>query len=222
MKKWTYNGSYDIADRIKFLKQNYNAIPFFNRAGVKIGRFISTWGSGISSDTYALYFEIPNREFTECSIVIDNIWGTFAQHDELVLNDTRYEDKIKSEGGVLETFFRQLALLENSITFAISNDSHKIEGGYAYEKYPTDYAYILPTISNLRMRNSPALTGEVVGFMQNRMYQIIRIGERAEIDGITGNWILIKPYPGNSLSWVFSGYTRKATEQEIANYYDGS
>jgi hypothetical protein len=58
--------------------------------------------------------------------------------------------------------------------------------------------------------------------MKNEIYQIIIVGNELEIDGIKGNWILIKPGLGNNLTWVFSGYTRSATEEEIYSYFEGS
>jgi hypothetical protein len=215
MEKYTYYGSYGIADRIKYLKRNYSNMPFFNKNNIKMSKLVSDWPSGVTSDTYGLYFTLLNSDFNECSIIIDNIWGAFAQNEKLVWDDNNYKNKIKNEGGKLEELFQKLEFIENSITYTISNSSNKINNGYTYQKYPADYSYILPTINNLRMRNSPALTGEFSGFMKNSIYMIIRIGENVEIDGISGNWIMIKPAGGNSLSWVFSGYTRKATEQEI-------
>jgi hypothetical protein len=222
MRKGVYYAKYNIADQVTYLKKNYVERPFTNKNKVKLSRFVSDWASGMTSDYYGLYFMLPGTEFTECIISINNIWGTFSKNYKLAFDDVTYSRKYMLEGGMLEKFFQLLNLLEESITFDISSNSTSIVNGYAYEKYNTDYSYVIPTTSNLRMRNSPSLTGEVIGYMADSLYQIIVFGEASEVDNIKGNWILLKPYNGNSLAWVFNGYTRKATEEEIEGYFTGS
>ena len=97
MKKGIYYGAYGIADRIKYLKQNYNDKPFINKNNVKIGKFVSYWPSGRTSDTYGLFFTIPNVDFNECSVIVNNIWSTFSLNEKLEWNDKDYKDKIKRE-----------------------------------------------------------------------------------------------------------------------------
>jgi hypothetical protein len=218
-----YSNNYSMADEIKYLMPNYIDIPLFNKNNVKYSKFISDWPSGRTSDYYGLYFQIPNNEFSECIISIYNIWGSFATSQRLKFgNNPDYKEKYMKEGGKLQSIFQLLELFENSITFSISKNILKIANGYSYEKYKSDYSFILPTINNLEMRKEPSLNSEVLGYMSNRIYQIIIMGNESEIDGIKGNWILIKPPIGNNLRWVFSGYTRKATEEEINKYFEGS
>ena len=216
-----YYSNYNMADEIKFLKQNYTDSPFINENNVQLSRFVSDWASGATSDYYGLYFKLPNDEFSECVVSVYNVWGTFSKNQKLDLNDKNYRTKYEKEGGKLKDFFQLLEIMEKSISFTVSDSEIKITGGYHYEKYKTDNSFITPTIDNLRMRNTPSLKGEVTGYMANTVYRTVIIGEEAETDGIKGNWIMIRPYYGNVLSWVFSGYTRKLTEQELADYFDG-
>ena len=220
MNTGIYYSNYNIADQIKYLIPNYNEIPIYNNNNIKYSKFVSYWPSGVTSDYYGLYFQIPNDDFSECIISINNIWGSFGDIRNLILgNNHDYREKYILEGGNLKDLFELLAIMENSITFNISNNAIKITNGFSYEKYETDYSYIISTIDNARMRNEPFLEGEILGNMENKLYQIIIIGDEIEIDGIIGNWLLIKPASiGNSLSWVFSEHTRQATEEEI-NYY---
>lgn len=220
METGTYYASYNIADQIKDLKQNFIHMPLFNKNNVKYSKFVSDWPSGRTSDYYGLYFQMPNNDFSECIISINNIWYSFAKNQRLQIgNNLDYKELYMKEGGKLQAIFQLLELFENSITFSISNNAAKIDN---YEKYESDYSYIIPTIRNLRMRREPSLNSEVLGYMLNKIYQVIIIGDEAVIDGIKGNWILIRPAIGNDLSWVFSGYTRKATEEEIDYYFEGS
>jgi len=209
------SSSYKSQNQIIYLKENYINDPLINKKNIKIGRFISRWGTSWTSDYYGLYFKLPNDEFDECIISIDNIWGTFAKIETL---DENYKENIIKEGGILEKIFQDLELMENSITFTLSEDSIKIENGNAGEENITD-EYIFPAIENLRMRNQPLLTGEVLGYMKNEMYRVVVIGERVKIDGIEGNWIMIIPWHGNDVSWVFSGFTRIATKDELDSYF---
>jgi hypothetical protein len=220
MKITTYHPNYAGSPAIKYLKQNYIENPFINKNNVKISRFVSNWASDISSDYYGLYFTLPDSEFNECIIDIYNIWGTFGKIQELGHNDKDYKIKYMNEGGKLEEIFRGLELLEDSITFTISDNSKKVVNGFA-SKEIIDDPYILPTIIGLRMRARPSLDGDILGYMENSLYRIIIIGDNMEIDGIKGNWIMIRPFNGNSVSWVFSGYTRKATSDEIGDYFGG-
>lgn len=218
MRRGTYYANYNIASQINYLKQNYRTSPLKNSNGLQYAKLVSLWPSGMSSDYYGLYFLLPNSEFNECILSIYNAWDALAVDQKLVWNDNNYKTKYISDGGKLREFFELLETLEESIDFKNSDGYTSITNGYAYEKYTTDYSYIFPAISNLRMRSSPSLTGEILGYMENRMYQVIIIGEEAEIDGIRGNWLMIKPYLRPALSWVFSGYTRKATDAEIEGY----
>jgi hypothetical protein len=206
---------YKSRNQINYLKENYIKVPFTNKNQVKIGKFFSGWGTDWSSDYYGLYFTLPNNEFDECVISIFNIWGTFAKSETI---DENYKEEIKKTGGNLEKIFNDLELMENSIKYKLSEKSIKIENGNVGDQIIDD-KYIFPTIDNLRIRSQPSLNGEVLGYMKKEMYQIIVIGEEAEIGGIKGNWLLIKPCFENSASWVFSGYTRKATENELDRYF---
>jgi len=176
----TYISKYNIADQLKFLKQNYS----------------------------------------ECIISIYNIWYSFAKNQQLEMdNNPDYKEKYMLKGGSLKNIFQLLEILEESLSFTISNNTIKIINGYNYKKYNSDDSFICPTIKNLRMRREPSLNSEVLGYMSDTLYEIIIIGNEINIDGIKGNWILIKPENKNNLSWVFSGYTRKATEEEIFNHF---
>jgi len=209
--------SYMSKNQIKYLKENYINESFINKNKIKISRYVSIWGTSSTSDYYGLYFKLLNNEFNECVISIDNIWGTFAKIETL---DENYKENITKEGGNLKKIFQDLELMENSITFVLSEDSIKIENGSIGEEIIND-EYIFPLIDNLRMRNQPLLTGEVLGYMEKKMYRIVFIGKKAEIDGIEGNWIMITPWNGNDVSWVFSGFTRKATDEELNRHFEG-
>jgi hypothetical protein len=209
--------SYMSKNQIIYLKEKYIKDPFINKNNVKISRLVSYWGTSWTTDYYGLYFMLPNNEFNECVISIDNIWSTFAKIETL---DKNYKENIIKEGGNLRKIFQDLELMENSITLALSEDSIKIDNGSVGKETIND-EYIFPRIDNLRMRNQPLLTGEILGYMEKKMYRIVFIGERAEIDGIEGNWIMIIPWHGNDISWVFSGFTRKATNEELDSYFGG-
>jgi hypothetical protein len=219
MNTGIYYSNYNIADQIKYLIPDYNEIPIYNKNNIRYSKFVSYWPSGHSSDYYGIYFNIPNNEFTECIISIYNIWGTFGNLRDIRLdNNFDYREKYILEGGNLRNIFELLEIMENSITFEISDYAIRVINGYTYEKYETNYSYILSINDNAIMRNEPSLEGEELGYMGNGLYQIIIIGDEFEIDEIIGNWLLIKPAYRNDLSWVFSGHTRIATEEEI-NYY---
>jgi hypothetical protein len=221
MELFNYSGSYAVADRIIDLKQNYDNIPFINENNVQIGKLVGSWPSGTTSDYYGLYFILPNNEFNECIVSINNVWRTYAKNTSLILfNDLNYKEKYKDEGGNLEEYFRLLELMEDSISFIISDNSIKIYNGYPYEEYSNGNLFIIPTIDNLRMRDQPSITGNNIGYMRKEVYTVMSIGEEIEIDGIKGNWVLIKPFFGNDLSWVFSGYTREVTPEEKSFYTD--
>jgi hypothetical protein len=207
---------YRSGNQIKFLKEKYINEPFTNKNQVKIGKFFSSWGTSWSSDYYGLYFSLPNNEFNECVISIFNVWGTFAESDTI---DENYKEKIKKTGGNLEKIFNDLEFMENSITYKVTDKSIKIGNGSIGEQN-IEEVYIYPAIDNLRMRSRPSLTGEVLGYMKKEMYRVVVIGDEAKIDGIKGNWLLIIPWQGNSASWIFSGYTRKATNKELDRYFE--
>jgi hypothetical protein len=216
----TYLVSYNIASQLKFLKNNFIDTPIFNRNNIKFSRFVADWASGSSSDYYGLYFQIPNDNFSECIISIYNIWHSFARNQKLLMdNNPDYKEKYMMEGGSLKNIFQLLELLEESLSFTISNNIINITNEYNYRKYNSDDSFIRPKIKNLRMRREPSLNSEVLGYMADSLYQIVIIGKEDKIDGIKGNWLLIKPGNSNNLTWVFSGYTRKATEKEIFNYF---
>jgi len=208
---------YKSENQIKFLKENYINDPSTNRNKIKIGKYFSSWGTSWTSDYYGLYFKLPNNEFDECVISINNIWGTFAKSEII---DENYKTEIKKKGGNLEKIFNDLESMENSITFKLTNESIKIGNGSVGEQV-IDSEYIYPTINNLRMRSQPSLDGEILGYMKKEMYCVVAIGEETEIEGIKGNWLLIIPWSGNSASWVFSGFTRKATDEEIYSRFEG-
>jgi hypothetical protein len=222
-KSKTYNlreviqpSPYDSKNQINYLKENYIKEPFTNKNHVKIGKYFDSWGTDWSSDYYGLYFSLPNNEFNECDISIFNVWGTFEKSEEI---DENYKTKIKKIGGNLEKIFNDLELMENSITYKLSEDSIKIENGRVGEQIIDDDC-IIPIIDNLRMRSKPSLDGEVWGYMEKEIiYRVVVIGEEAEIGGIKGNWLFIKPWYGKNASWVFSGYTRKPTSGEMDSYF---
>jgi hypothetical protein len=58
----------------------------------------------------------------------------------------------------------------------------------------------------LQVRNSPSINGEIIFLLQNKSrVEILRINnERVNINGILGNWVLIKT--NEIQGWVFSGY----------------
>jgi len=199
------------------LKENYNNAPFINKNQVTMGKFISNWGTRWTSDYYGLYFTLPNEDFNECVISIYNIWGTFAENEQL---DDNYKYKIKEIGGNLEKIFNDLEKMEDSIKFKLTGKSKKIGIDNIGEQIIED-EYIYPATNNLRMRSQPSLTGEELGYMEDKMYRIVFIGEEAEMEGLKGNWLLIIPWFDNSASWVFSGYTREATEEEINSHFEG-
>ena len=211
---------YKSRNEINFLKKNYSDDFFINGNGVRIGKSISNWGSGVTSDYYGLYFTLSNNEFNECVILIYNVWYSFAINEGLVHDDKNYKIKYMNEGGNLERIFQDLEFIENSITFTVSNDSIKIYNGSIGENIIDD-ELIFTTIDNLRMRKQPSLSGEILGYMDDIIYRVILIGEYAEIDGIKGNWVMVIPFNGNSISWVFNGFTRKPTEEEIWRCFGG-
>jgi hypothetical protein len=215
LKKIVNPSPYMSKNQVKYLKENYLNDPFTNMNKIKISRFISNWGTSFTSDYYGLYFKIPNNQFDECVISIDNIWGTFAKNEIL---DEDYKEKIAKEGGTLEKIFKDLEIIENSITFTLSDDSIKIGNGCAGTGI-IENNYIYPTIADLRMRSRPSLDGEVLGYMKNAMYRVVVTGEKAVIDGIEGDWIMITSLSGNDAAWVFSGFTRKATGEEYDYYF---
>jgi len=220
MTTGTYLVKYNITDQLKYLLHNYNETPIYNKNKIKYSRFVSNWASGTTSDYYGLYFQIPNDNFTECIISINNVWGSFANVQELEMgNNPDYKEKYMLKGGSLKNIFKLLEILEESISFVISNKIINITNGYNYNKYKSDDSFICPTIKNLRMRKEPSLNSEVLRYMADTLYQIIIIGNELTIDGIKGNWILIKPENRNNLTWVFSGYTRKATKKEIYDHF---
>jgi hypothetical protein len=212
------NTSVYVGNQINDLKNNYIEDPFINENYIKISRFISPWGTSWTSDYYGLYFTLPNNEYTECVISIYNIWGTFAQNVPFPQSEKDYILKSKEEGGIIERIFQDLEFMENSITFTSSENSIKILNGSVGEEIIKD-EYIFPTADNLRMRKQPSLTSEVLGYMENKIYIIRAIGEKTEIEGINGNWILVVPHDGNSAAWVFNGFTRKATSEEINHVF---
>ena len=184
-----------------------------------MSKLITSWASGATSDYYGLYFNIQDNEFNECVISINNIWGTYVNFETISkISEKNYISKILEEGDDLENIFKDLDIMENSITFSLTKNSMIIKNGDIGENEIED-DLIYPAINNLRMRNQPSLTGEIVGYMENRIYQIIFIGAEAEIDGIKGNWLIIRPFNKNSISWVFSGYTRKPTKEEIRSLF---
>jgi hypothetical protein len=220
MEKYSFYGEYNIASQIKELKQNYTDNLLTNKNGVEFSRLVSYWPSGATSDYYGLYFKLPGKDFSECIISINNIWGSFDDPEKLSMPDNDYKEKVKSAGGKLEAFFNLLDEFENSISFKTSGKAIKAADGFAYEKYNIDDMYVVPATDNLRMRKEPSLTGEVSGYMKDVVYKVIKIGDEAEIDGIKGNWLMVKEYflsgrDDNALSWVFSAYTRPASEEEL-------
>jgi len=207
---------YKSRNQINYLKENYKKEFITNKNDIKIGKYFSSWGTSWSSDYYGLYFMLQNNEFNECVISIFNIWGTFAKSETI---DENYKTEILKTGGTLEKIFKDLELMENSITYKLTEESIKINNGSVGEQIIED-GYIYPIVDNLRMRRQPSLTGEVLGYMKKEMYQVVFIGDKVEIDGIKGNWLLIKPRFINSTTWVFSGYTRKATKKEMERYLE--
>lgn len=133
------------------------------------------------------------------------------------MDEKHYKTKLLKEEKILQEMFQNLFLLENTITFSLSDDSIKIINGNVGEEIIED-DLVLPIINNLRMRKTPSLSGEIIGYMEDKIYRIIALGEEEEIEGINGNWIMIKPHDSNDVSWVFSGFTRKPTTEEIDRF----
>jgi len=220
LNKIINNHAYRGRNQINYLKENYTEHPVFNKNNVKLSKFISTWSTSWSSDYYGLFFTLSDKEFNECVISIYNIWGTFTKKELRDINEENYKQQIQEEGGDLENIFNILELMENSISLNISENSIKINKGNVSAQIIEDTS-IFPAINNLRMRKNPSLNSEITGYMKNIIYRVIVIGDEAEIDGIKGNWIMVVPYNGNTASWVFNGYTRKASNDELDNFYGG-
>jgi hypothetical protein len=70
----------------------------------------------------------------------------------------------------------------------------------------------------LRVRNSPSINGERISLLQNKSrVEILRINdEKTNIDGISGNWVLIKT--NEIQGWVFSGYLVQDIDNMTGNW----
>jgi len=212
---------YNSRNQANYLIKNYLLNPLTNENNIKMGKYISSWGTSWSSDYHGIYFTLPNNDYNECIIYIFNIWGTFYETGNLAdLDINNYEKILEDEGGNLAEIYKELKFLENSIKYDLSDDLIMIEFGNI-DQIVIEDVLIMPTIENLRMRKQPSLTGEIIGYMENKIHRIVAIGNDEEIDGIEGKWLMIIPSNKNTVSWIFSGYTRKPTSEELWKYYGG-
>lgn len=93
----------------------------------------------------------------------------------------------------------------SNLVFSLDNNSFK-------NNKNIEYLYV-NSPEGLRIRNKPALSGNKIGVLYDRMkLKILEIGAEETIDGITSNWIRVL-LPVESLKqkktvsgWVFGGY----------------
>jgi len=210
-----------IPSQIYLLQDNYNSKPFFNQNNIKLGKMVAGWGSHWTSDIYGLYLPLESDNFNECEITLYNLWGAFTDIDVYELNNDIYAARSTAEGGIIEKIVQDLIFLENSITYSSSDNSIKIIIGNIGED-TNDSMYIFPTQNNIHLRRTPSVSGEIIGYMEDKIYNILMTGENTEIDGIYGNWLMIIPFPYKfeDVAWVFSGYTRNPTNEELDYYFN--
>jgi len=108
-----------------------------------------------------------------------------------------------------------------SVKIHSNTDELTINPNIEFSKYEIIDDFFIPSISNSRLRSSPDLNSEILGYVQDIPYRIIGIGPEFEADGIRGNWYRIKTYIGPTTGWAFSGYLRVLTEEEKAKYFEG-
>ena len=76
---------------------------------------------------------------------------------------------------------------------------------------PNKYAkiYYLPTIDNLRFRESPTLNGKVIRILKkNDVLELIEKGKTETIKGVNGTWVKVKTDLGEE-GWCFDAYLKE-------------
>ncbi len=66
--------------------------------------------------------------------------------------------------------------------------------------------YYSPTVSTLRLRESPSLNGKYIRTLkQGEKLELLETGKKETIDGIKGNWVKVRTNQGEE-GWCFDGY----------------
>jgi hypothetical protein len=66
--------------------------------------------------------------------------------------------------------------------------------------------YYTPTITTLRFRESPELSGKYIRTLnKSEKLELLETGKEATIDNIKGNWVKVRTEKGEE-GWCFSGY----------------
>ncbi|MDR3167899.1 MAG: SH3 domain-containing protein [Treponema sp.] len=83
----------------------------------------------------------------------------------------------------------------------------------------TSYMFV-DSMEGLRVRNNPGLKAEKIYLLPNnaKVEVIQRANEEINIDGVLGNWVLIKY--NTTQGWVFSGYLVPNIEDSTNNWID--
>lgn len=219
-EKELYSPEYRTADQIDFLLENYKTDRETNDNGLEFARFVSDWVSGWSTDYYGIYFELDNHYFDEVIISLINAWDAF-EGSNLKINDKEFRAKAATMSSAGQEFIKSIDDMAQSIRVSSRDTEVIINDSLEFIGYEIIRGYYVPTISDLRLRASPDLDSEILGYVEEVPHYIIGTGPELTADGIEGRWLRLQTVIGPTTGWAFSGYLRTMTPEEKANFFEG-
>ena len=215
-----YYSTYNTADQPKYLLPSFDSDPKVNKNGLRYSRFASDWASGVSANYVGYYARTQNKVFPELIVGVLNSWGAFPPVETIDFNEQHFDEKIARQNENTRSYYAQLQEMIDSIAAPPTAGLKKLDVKSQTRSYKQEEGVYVPSITNLRLRESPSLSGRVVGTVAQTPQRIIGLGPEETIDGLKGRWVRIAPLIGNQAGWAFDGYLRKATEKELDDFYE--
>ncbi|MBC8156973.1 SH3 domain-containing protein [Armatimonadetes bacterium] len=208
-----YSNNYNSALNGAILKSNQFKIP---TKAVSVYEFISDWASDYVSDAIAYRFD-PNVAGIEvCIFQTLNSWNSFDTKRKLKMPELDFWNKLKIEDVDTQKFYLLYRKMMEEIAQP-KTDITLIDSKFVLKTVQSDLV-MLPSINNLRLRESETTDSKIIGYVLAEPYYVVQEGRDDTIDGIKGKWLRIRRGFSNKIGWAFSGYLRIATKEELAKF----
>jgi hypothetical protein len=216
-----YTTNYGMSDEPELLREAYREVPRINRNGITYSRVASSWGSGVSSDYIGFYFQVPPPLFGEVIIGVLNSWDAFAPTVTLRVRERDFDAKLSRQGREARTWYALLQGVVDSISMEVAPGTPVIDARYSFRTSAAADGYYLSTQPDMKLRLAPSGNAATFGRVMHRPCRIIAYGREETIGGVRGRWARVVPLHGSQVGWVFSGHLRKATDEEMKEYFEG-
>ena len=212
----TFYNEYHRAVENYFLK-NKGDTEEINVTGLSYSRMVSDWASGVMSDYYGVYFQLANNYFEEAFVTVTNSWYSFTD-EKLKSYDSEFRDKIANMDSIGQDYYD---FIDTMIQNLALNGDFEINEDFEYMNYEYVSGYYIPTVENLRLRSSPDLNAQILGYVTDEPHKIIGFGDDFTAGGIEGKWLRIRTFTGTTTGWAFSGFIREIRKDEEIKYFEG-